>query len=44
MAATRLALAEFENVANLKFVEIQETEDQVGALRFAFTDAEELIR
>ena len=43
MAATRLALNEFENVANLKFVEIQETEDQVGTLRFAFTDAENLL-
>ena len=40
MAATRLALGEFENIANLKFVEIEETQDQVGTLRFAFTDAE----
>ena len=43
MAATRLALAEFENVANVKFLEIEENSDQVGALRFAFTNAVNLI-
>ena len=43
MEATRLALAEFENVANVKFLEIEENSDQVGALRFAFTDAVNLI-
>ena len=43
MAATRLALAEFENVANVKFLEIEENSDQVGTLRFAFTNAVNLI-
>ena len=43
MAATRLALAEFENVANIKFLEIEENPNQVGTLRFAFTDAVNLI-
>ncbi|MDB4841604.1 M10 family metallopeptidase C-terminal domain-containing protein, partial [Planktomarina sp.] len=43
MEATRLALAEFEKFANVKFLEIEENSDQVGALRFAFTDAVNLI-
>jgi Ca2+-binding RTX toxin-like protein len=43
MEATRLALAEFEKVANVKFLEINENSDQVGALRFAFTNAVNLI-
>jgi Ca2+-binding RTX toxin-like protein len=43
MEATRLALAEFEKFANVKFLEIVENSDQVGALRFAFTDAVNLI-
>ena len=43
MEATRLALAEFEKVANIKFLEVEENADQVGTLRFAFTDAVNLI-
>ena len=38
IAATRLALNEFSNIANLKFVEVLETGTTVGTMRFAFTD------
>ena len=37
-AAVRLALDQFSNVADLTFVEVQETALEVGTLRFAFTD------
>jgi hypothetical protein len=37
-AAVRLALDQFSNVADLTFVEVQETALEVGTLRFGFTD------
>ena len=42
MNAVRLALSEWSKVANLTFVEVKETDDIVGELRFAFTDAPEI--
>ena len=41
--ATRLTLTEFENVANLKFVALNETLFQVETIRFAFTNAEQKL-
>ena len=38
IAATRLVLEEFSNIANLKFVEVAEVGSDVGVIRFAFTD------
>jgi hypothetical protein len=37
-AAVRLALEEWENVANIEFIEVQETGDAAGTFRFGFTD------
>ena len=36
--AARLALSEWEEVANLKFHEVEEVGDLAGTIRFAFTD------
>jgi len=37
-AAVRLALGEWENVANLNFIEVSESGNDVGTFRFGFTD------
>jgi serralysin len=39
MQAARQALAEWSNVANIRFVEIAETSSNVGDIRFAFSSA-----
>ena len=36
--ATRSALEEFSKVANISFSEVKETKEQVGTIRFGFTD------
>ena len=36
--ATRSILEEFEKVADLHFVEVTESKDEVGAMRFGWTD------
>lgn len=36
--ATRSALKEFSKVANISFSEVEETKEQVGTIRFGFTD------
>ena len=40
--SVKLALSEWAKVAKISFVEIQETNDQAGTLRFGFTDYNEL--
>ena len=42
MEAVRLALSEWSKVANIRFVEVEESHAEVGELRFAFTDAVEI--
>ena len=36
--AVKLALAQWSNIANITFVEVAETVDEVGTIRFGFTD------
>ena len=42
IAATRLVLQEYSNIANIKFVEIAEIGSSVGTLRFTFTDHDKI--
>ena len=42
IAATRLVLQEYSNIANIKFVEIAEIGNSVGTLRFTFTDHDKI--
>ncbi len=40
--AVELALSEWSKVTNISFIEVAEIDDQVGEIRFAFTDAESI--